>query len=80
MLTGETITDEQIRDLRRDVMREWNERGKRTSWPEGKQILADCMTALTDPKAMTMQFDDVRAGVHMARVRCADLLNARKAK
>lgn len=77
-LTADTITDAQIRELRKDTMREWRERGKATSWPEGKRVLSDCQTALTDRRSMAMQLDDVRAGVYMARERCADILNARR--
>lgn len=77
MLTADTITDEQIRELRKDVMREWAKRGKTTSWPEGKKILNDCVVALTDRRSMAMQIDDVRCGVHGARARCAEILNAR---
>jgi hypothetical protein len=76
-VTGETITDDQIRALRAAIMADWRKRGKTTSWPEGKRLLHDITIALTDRRAMAMQIDDVRAGVRAARERCADAINAR---
>ena len=68
MITADTITDEQIRELRRDVMREWGERvGKREIWPEGKEALRLTIWAM----------DAGHAECHHARARCAEILNAR---
>ena len=75
MITGETITDEQIRDLRKTVMAEWNSRGKREAWPEGHAILTATLEALG---ALTQTDTDHRAHVkHAARARCAAILNER---
>jgi hypothetical protein len=79
VITADTITDEQIRELRAVITKEWKARGRTTSWPEGKRILELTITALTDPRAMAMQIDDVRFGVARARARCAEILNARQA-
>lgn len=72
MLTADTITDEQIRELRTETMAEWSRRGKKTAWPEGKEILTSTIDALYPLPADPMR----RRG----RTRCAEILNAREAK
>lgn len=69
MITAENITDEQIRELRADVMREWDSRGKKTAWPDGREALALCVSALNP------QCHEARK--REARARCAELINAR---
>ena len=71
MLTADTITDEQIRELRRATMGEWALRGKRRKWPEGSEILSETLIALGNPPG------GCSPGKTRARARCAEILNAR---
>jgi hypothetical protein len=85
MLTAETITDEQIRELRREMAEERiYER-----WPDG----TGAMMLVTDLALQSGRDDDparrwtaerdrrlpTPAAVRNARARCAEILNAREA-
>jgi hypothetical protein len=74
MLTADTITDEQIRELRAET-RARLPRTKHESRSEALGIIETCMLALNEAPLQT------RADVHAdARARCAEILNARTAK
>jgi hypothetical protein len=80
-LTGGTITNTQIRDLRsalkRDLRAEkWNDLVR----AETKADIETCTIALTDRRAMAYLLAGVAEGVQKARARCARILNDRSAK
>jgi hypothetical protein len=85
VITADTITDEQIRELRMRLVEE-NERRASPDW----QIVNTCTVALWAPmstsdhmfllqpyRAQRQKADQQRAE---ARARCAEILNARGAK
>jgi hypothetical protein len=67
-ITAHTLSDDRIRELRTEVMREWGDRGKKEPWPEGREILGLTLDALLDGPEM------------LARQRLAEIINARRAR
>jgi hypothetical protein len=78
-LTADTITDEQIRALRKDLRNLIRQIGKydELARDEARADEATCTVALTDRRAMAYMMVGVAEGVHKARARCAEILNAR---
>ncbi len=66
------VTDQEIEDLRADVMREWAARGKKTAWPEGRELLAITLSAL-NPQCHAPR----RA---QARKHCEDAIRSRRSE
>jgi len=73
VITADTITDEQIRELRKQLKRE----NKGFDEPLTDGDIHTCTVALTDRRAMAYMLDGVAAGVRAARARCAEIFNAR---
>ncbi len=68
MLTADTITDEQIRELRNTA---WDQCDTSI---EAQDVAASCSVALSKPRDPTSPLASGRAA---ARARCAEILNAR---
>lgn len=70
-VTGETITDEQIKRLRRMTL------GTPKKSADDLQLIELCTVAVTDRRAMAFRMPGVAEGVARAREACAAAYNAR---
>ncbi len=69
-VTPETLTDVQIRRLRRMTI------GIPVKTADDRRLIELCEVAMTDRRAMAFQMDGVAAGVQRARELIADAINA----
>ena len=80
--TADTITDDQVRDLRTALKRELRDgdKGDELFVQETKADIETCTIALTDRRAMAYMMAGVAEGVRKARERCAQMLSDRRSK
>lgn len=78
--TADTITDDQVRELRTTLKRELREGDKWNELfvQETKADIETCTIALTDRRAMAYMMAGVAEGVRKARERCARMIADRR--
>lgn len=82
-VTADTITDEQIRELRLELARvlddEDTRSARRGDWDRAYADFSACDTALAPPQsAVAKRYRVSRRDRRKARARCAEILNERK--